>query len=511
MYRLVASPESTAGSWEDRFERIFQVLQWSTLAAAATIAFVAIGVDARTASAFVLAGLVAGAYRIAPVRARDGEVAGELLALLGVAAGLAAVALTEGTASPYLLFLTVPVFHASAFGGTRLGGATALLTIVGLAAVTLTSQGSLAEPAFVQAVFVYALVALAFSQARRVLVEERRRAAELFRASVLDARRLERLEGTHQLLVSLSDLADASELNPVSVGTTALRDLAAVVPYVAAELQVRSERGAAVVARRGTAPGPGEPRSFPIVLGDRRLGTLRLWPQPDRPLDGYRDVVDGALRPVALALENASLLRSIAARAVREERMRLGRDLHDEIGPGIAAVGLGLDVALARPDLDPGLRSHLESVRSTATRLVDDVRAVVSDLRSEGRGSIVELVRGLAAEVPVDGPSVVVALDERRPPRDAMASEVAGIVVEAFRNAVEHAGATVLRVEGVVDRDHGEVVVDDDGHGFEPATVPSNRYGLVGMRERATRVGADLEIVSDRRRGTTVRLAWGRT
>ena len=66
----------------------------------------------------------------------------------------------------------------------------------------------------------------------------------------------------------------------------------------------------------------------------------------------------------------------------------------------------------------------------------------------------------------------------------------------------------VVRIEGSVDRDRVLLRVKDDGVGFDPNAEPSGRYGLVGMRERAKEIGADLDIVSNDGIGTTVTVTW---
>ena len=73
-----------------------------------------------------------------------------------------------------------------------------------------------------------------------------------------------------------------------------------------------------------------------------------------------------------------------------------------------------------------------------------------------------------------------------------------------------HSAATTVSVQGVVDRENGRIVVADDGTGFDPAATPPGRFGLVGMKERADNIDADLDVSSRPGVGTTVSIAWGR-
>jgi two-component system sensor histidine kinase DegS len=122
--------------------------------------------------------------------------------------------------------------------------------------------------------------------------------------------------------------------------------------------------------------------------------------------------------------------------------------------------------------------------------------------------SLVERAHSLVAEVDADGPTVVVDIEERVPPRPAVAAELAGLLTEAFRNAVEHAGASVIEVTGRVGADGGTMSVTDNGRGFDPSSAKDDRYGLVGMKERAHLIGADLDVTSSPGRGTTVAVSW---
>ena len=83
-------------------------------------------------------------------------------------------------------------------------------------------------------------------------------------------------------------------------------------------------------------------------------------------------------------------------------------------------------------------------------------------------------------------------------------AEVLRIVQEALNNVRRHADATLVRVRterrGTISR----ISVSDNGHGFDPAAVPAERYGLRGMRERAELIGATLDIRSRDRDGTRI-------
>jgi signal transduction histidine kinase len=449
------------------------------------------------------------ALQVLPRRLRNTDSVGELMAVIGVVVSLVVVALTGGIESAYLLYVAAPSFFAGAFLGFRVGVETALLTSTGLIVVVATLGQEILQGQVVQVGFLYLLMAVAFAQARRVLVEEQARSDALIEASEITSAKLRRLEGAHSALASLSELASAAELNPVSVGEAALRDLALLVPYIGGQIVINDDSGAVVVARRGTTDGAGARTAYPMRLADRQLGHVELWPLPGDDLEPRRGVIEEVLKPVTLAFDNILLLRTIAHRAVEEERVRLARELHDDVGPSLASLGLGIDMAIQRPDTSPESARHLESLRRATTELAENVRRTVADLRHEEVDSLVEQAHRLIGEVDGEGPAVIVDIEERRTPRAAVATQIGAIMTEAVRNAVEHAGAKSIRIAGTVDRDWGTLTIQDDGSGFDTGTSPPGHYGLIGMRERAAGVGATLTIESTSDAGTKVVVAWG--
>lgn len=247
---------STAGNrqpWEQRLDWLLSLLLWTAFGLGVFLSVVPGG---RTSAALIAAAAVAVyvvAMQVTPRAIRQSENVGELFAVSGVLISLFAVALTDGIESPYLLLLATPSFFAGANLGYRIGVETAMLTSAGLVAVIAMLGQTILEGQLLQSLLLYLLIAVTFAQARRVLIEERAAAAEL------QTVRSRRLEAAHSALTSLEELADAADLNPVTVGRAALRDLALLVPYASGQVMLNDEDGPIVVARRGS-PGNQESR-----------------------------------------------------------------------------------------------------------------------------------------------------------------------------------------------------------------------------------------------------------
>ena len=453
----------------------------------------------------VAAAVIVGAYvlvaEVLPGETGRTGVLGEVLLVSGVGAGLLAIGLTGGSNSPYLLFSLAPTFSAAAFGTLRRGIATALLSGAGLATVVGFVDDNPLDGAVLLYAALYLIVAVNQSQARRLLIEGQQRATD---AATL---RLEQLEEAHGLLLSLAKATDGSQLNPITVGEEALEILRRSISMDSGLIAFESVEGPVVAAKIGEEDSGHARTTVPLKVEDELVGFVVVArPLPLTPEE--IELVGSKLRTVALAFDNIRILRDIARRAVREERQRVARELHDEIGPSLASLGLALDVALLQHPPEPALATHLEELRGNVGSLVDDVRGVVSDLRHETRDSLVQQAMVLEASVPGDGPSVIIDLDERRPPRPAIASDVTAIFTEAFRNAVRHAACATITIEGFVDRASGKVRISDDGVGFDPRRVPEGHFGLVGIHERARNAGIGATVESAPGAGTVVSIEW---
>lgn len=494
--------------WELRLDRAIRALQWGTLAVGVFLSFLKQGSEPPVLAATLLAGGYVVGSQVVPRRFFSRRWVGEVVSVSGMVLVALAMVLTGGILSPYLLLSLIPPLMAAALWGLRVGLEVATLAAGAALAFTFTGATVPDLASVVPWLSLYFLVSASVGYARRLLAEEDARVRRLEEESG----RVARLEAAHSLLTRLAELTESTELNPIEVGNLALENIASLVPFQAGTVALSNSDGPLVVARRtpneaGPGEGPPEHLFLPLEAGDREVGLVVL--ARSHPFDAREEqLVKEALVPVALAFGNLLLLQDIARRAVREERSRLARELHDEIGPSLASLGLAIDLTLLQGVLEPDALRQLEHLRGSVSDVVEEVRTVVADLRQPDHPSMLEYVRRLAAQVPRDGPKVIVTLQERRPPRPVLASELGAIIGEAFRNAVRHSEAATVLVDGQVDRDSGVIRIKDDGKGFDPGLSRPGRFGLVGMRERAEMIGASLRLDSTPGSGTLVEVRW---
>ncbi len=490
-------------------------LDWALVAAAAAAVAVGMVVSAvrgttvvRFAAAAAVTCAWVAALQLVPGERQRVSFVGEALAVAGAFAALMAVSITGGGDSPYLLFSLVPTVFAASLLGRRVGVEVAALSTLGLVLVAALRDDHLLGGAVLVAGGVQLVVAFGIAEGVRHVEAVRAASAEAGRAQAAAEAELERLQSAHDLLLGLSLVADAAELSPVQAGQATIENLAGVVDFESCLVALAGDDGPVVVARHGTEIHQHHRTTWPLTVSAREVGFVALSRGADYS-DAERTAVAQALRPLALAFSNIIMLRDLAQRAVLEERSRLARALHDDIGPSLASVGLGLDLALMQFPLDEAVSRHLEALRSSVSGLVEEIRSAVSDLRYETRASLVQHVRAVIADAGAGGPQVVIELDERRPPRPSIAADLAALVTEALRNAVRHSRAARVTVEGFVDHGAGSVVVRDDGIGFDPGAVSGRHYGLIGMAERAEAAELTLKVDSSPGAGTAVSIGWG--
>jgi signal transduction histidine kinase len=258
--------------------------------------------------------------------------------------------------------------------------------------------------------------------------------------------------------------------------------------------------------------------------GETWIGSLSF--SPIRDLDGSitgavvtshditeRKRAEAALREsekVALQREQFQALADRLRQAREEERTRVSRDLHDQIGQILTAIKLDLTwMGRHLPKADDDLRERLKGTIALLNDGVRSVRKICSGLRP---GVLDDL--GLAAAIEWQGnefasrtgiecvvavPSTDLALESQQ------ATEFFRIFQECLTNVMRHAEAKSVRVSLTEEEGGLVLVVADDGKGFLESEAAAS-LGFLGMKERAQVCGGSLEIASSPGNGTTITL-----
>lgn len=221
----------------------------------------------------------------------------------------------------------------------------------------------------------------------------------------------------------------------------------------------------------------------------------------------------------ALAIENAQLHERAKELAVVEERQRLARDLHDAVSQTLFSASL---IAETLPDLwavsPDEVAELLLKLRQLTRGALAEMRALLMELRPAtlAEASLKELLRQLAqAATGREGIPVSVTVDDPCNLPSDVRIALYRIAQETLNNVVKHAQASRVEVslrctpsQSPPQAKRAELVIQDDGIGFDPAGVAPERLGLGIMRERAEAVGAKLDIRSQPGCGTQLTVVW---
>jgi signal transduction histidine kinase len=278
---------------------------------------------------------------------------------------------------------------------------------------------------------------------------------------------------------------DPTWLNSLQAEAPALRGL----PTLTAPLEFRDRRGGMLVA-------VGGPRGGAFDADDERV---------------FASFAASASTTIATvqAVEAEKLQLSIEAS--ERERHRWARELHDETLQEMGALRVLLDAAADGEELPPEDRQvaidHVERGIRNLQGLITELRpAALDDL---GVGPAIDALArrsserfGIDVRVDVDlGADGGAAPDRLEPDLEATIYRLAQ---EATNNAIKHADPATISITVSRSDESVEVIVVDDGTGFDPATAERS-FGLIGMQERVALAGGRLQLDSGPGRGTTVR------
>ncbi|MDX1688160.1 MAG: histidine kinase [Candidatus Promineifilaceae bacterium] len=216
------------------------------------------------------------------------------------------------------------------------------------------------------------------------------------------------------------------------------------------------------------------------------------------------------------SMQRGRLLRRLIT-AQEDERMRVARELHDELGQSLTGLALRAE-ALERhlPGADDGGKSILDQIRTLITDTTDQMYDIIMDLRPSMLDDL-GLVSALNAytERAVESTDLTFTIDDhcfddRLPPE--VETALFRVLQEGITNVLRHADASHITITLACNNGLFEGSLADDGRGFEPKAFQLNGQrtrglGLLGMHERINQCGGQMEIDSAPGRGTRIRFS----
>ena len=532
----------------ERLRPLLALLRWSTLGVGllllATTGDVTDPADLSAAALLV----VYTVFRIArPIDIRADGRSAQLQIPAELILVVVALSISGAWRSPFVL-VPIPAVMLAGYGwGYRPGIAAAAITATGLTVVdVVATSGSRSVAQGAQAALMLGICASIGAFTRNLFLDEeaqhRRDRDEITRMATAN----DLLSALHEVVQTLPDSLDLGE-----VVTSTQRRLREHFDYTSAAFIVRDATtemwrvelaegvrlGTAIAdddlppaalkalthdglvrsadlpddGHQGFVPGTRSLLAAPLRARNTVVGIVEIeHHEPGRFSDADAETLTGMTGPLALAVDNAMWFGRLRTLGAEAERARIARDLHDRLAQSLAYVSFELErlSKVHRDGLD--LDTDLEALHDVVRGVVGELRETLYELRADVTDSmeLAKIARTYLQRFQ-DRTGIACTLDARVRGRRLplqMEQEVWRILQEALTNVERHAGARRVWVSWTTSADHARLEVRDDGCGFRPGTVTSERYGLTGMRERAAAIGAQLSIDSEPDFGTHIQV-----
>ena len=253
--------------------------------------------------------------------------------------------------------------------------------------------------------------------------------------------------------------------------------------------------------------------AIPLMAKGRLVGSLNLSTNQSRTYPPEQMALLKTIgQQIGVAVENARLYEQAEQTAITAERGRLARELHDAVTQTLFSANLIADVIprIWKRNPEEGLQ-NLEELRQLTRGALAEMRTLLLEMRPESleRADIKSLLTQLA-DAFIGRVRVPVSVDIKG---DCELTHEVKIVFyrvaqETLNNIAKHAGARQVDIHLGCLPGQMNLIIKDDGLGFDVASITPEHLGIAIMRERANSINARLKIDSQVGQGTTVELDW---
>ncbi len=251
--------------------------------------------------------------------------------------------------------------------------------------------------------------------------------------------------------------------------------------------------------------------SIPLYAQEKKVGVLNVGSVEWRELSNEDlRLLNTVGDLMSIAIERARLYEKSIEIGATDERFRLARELHDTLGQNLAAILMRLETLDALLDGNTDRKTLSETVRDAialARDNLEDARRAVLDLRAaplENR-TLIEALKTLGQNIGGAARVRVKSIGEH-PLSVRIEASLYRMAQEALNNIAQHADAQKVLIELTSTPQYVQLAVEDDGRGFDPENVRKDRYGLIGLNERAHLLGGSFAIESAPDRGTRLEI-----
>ena len=252
----------------------------------------------------------------------------------------------------------------------------------------------------------------------------------------------------------------------------------------------------------------------PVIFGSNLLGFLVLnSSKKDFYSPTHIQRAEAFANQAAVAIRNAQLYSQAQEAAALEERQRLARDMHDVISQTLFSATIKAEALPYLMETEPPeeIKKNLHELHRLTRGALAEMRTMLMELRpntivnTDLGNLLTQMVEGLAGrttakiQLSIEGVGLL-------PPE--VQTAIFRVTQESINNILKHSKADSVQITFKNMRNSAYLCVQDNGCGFDPATIATERLGLRIMRERAEAINASLEIASEPKTGTKIILNW---
>jgi signal transduction histidine kinase len=248
---------------------------------------------------------------------------------------------------------------------------------------------------------------------------------------------------------------------------------------------------------------------IPLSVGDTNIGVLAIYLSAHRTFSGQTVELAHALaQQLTLAVELSRLAEEAQQAALLQERTRMAREIHDTLAQAFGGILMQLQAATYFANTQPEkAQNHLLTAQALAQEGLTEARRSVWTLYLDAT-EYEDLARAIAKFIEQTPSSQSVSLNlaiDGTPYclHPDLGLNLLRIAQESITNALRHAYAQSIQIHLSYSVQTLQLSIRDDGCGFEPQS-PTHGFGLLGMQQRAARIGAVWHLVSQVGQGTTI-------
>jgi nitrate/nitrite-specific signal transduction histidine kinase len=308
---------------------------------------------------------------------------------------------------------------------------------------------------------------------------------------------------------SFADLGDGLLLRQSAAGVAGRRGEPVI--WTLAELPTES-----ALKQRLVTLGVERVIAIPLMAKGRLVGSLNLSTNRSQTYPPEQIALLKTIgQQIGVAVENAHLYEQAEQAAITAERGRLARELHDAVTQTLFSANLIADVIPRIWERNPeeGMQS-LEELRQLTRGALAEMRTLLLEMRPESleqadlKSLLTQLADAFIGRVRVPVNLVIHGDCELNREEKIVFYRIAQ---EALHNIAKHSGARQVDLRLECQPGQMNMLIKDDGLGFDPSRITPDHLGIAIMRERASSIGADLKIDSQVGLGTAIGLTWRST